>query len=165
MIGGRVTSVAGDPARFQRYQDERDGVLFSDAKYAREAPNGEWLFRATADNLCWRDQRYFGSYERIGRLAITGLWDQIPQFYSIDTRTPFTSVGEGVLVLDDAAQRAMNLNAYLGISPQFDLRDARFEEAGLHRTGADLSGDAVHRGDLRHLRFWKRIAQHADVQG
>ena len=24
-IGGRVTSIDGDPARFQRYQDQRDG--------------------------------------------------------------------------------------------------------------------------------------------
>ena len=30
-IGGRFTSVDGDPARFQRYQDLRDGVLFTDA--------------------------------------------------------------------------------------------------------------------------------------
>ena len=28
-IGGRVTSIDGDPARFQRYQDLRDGLLFS----------------------------------------------------------------------------------------------------------------------------------------
>src|SRR5262245_38330519 len=32
-FGGRATSIDGDPARFQRYQDVRDGVLFTDAKY------------------------------------------------------------------------------------------------------------------------------------
>ena len=42
------------------------------------------------------------NYERIGRFKINGLWDEIPQFYSVDTRTAFTSPGEGVLVLDDA---------------------------------------------------------------
>src|SRR5688572_18648035 len=35
-IGGRFSSVSGDPARFQRYEDIRDGILFTDARYARE---------------------------------------------------------------------------------------------------------------------------------
>src|SRR5262245_57798154 len=34
-IGGRFSSVDGDPARWQRYQDLRDGVLFTDARYER----------------------------------------------------------------------------------------------------------------------------------
>jgi hypothetical protein len=54
-FGGRLNSIEGDPARFQRYQDMRDGVLFTDAKYAKEAPEGYWLFRATADNVGYRD--------------------------------------------------------------------------------------------------------------
>src|SRR5215510_229380 len=33
-FGGRLSSVDGDPARWQRYQDLRDGVIFTDAKYA-----------------------------------------------------------------------------------------------------------------------------------
>src|SRR4051794_10554846 len=37
-FGARATSIDGDPARFQRYQDVRDGVLFTDARYANEAP-------------------------------------------------------------------------------------------------------------------------------
>src|SRR3954462_8978478 len=28
LIGGRITSIDGDPARYQRYQDQRDGLLF-----------------------------------------------------------------------------------------------------------------------------------------
>ena len=35
-FGGRVSSVSGDPARWQRYQDLRDGVSFTDARYERE---------------------------------------------------------------------------------------------------------------------------------
>jgi MtrB/PioB family decaheme-associated outer membrane protein len=122
-VSGRLNSIEGDPARWQRYQDLRDGFLLTDARLVRET--SEWTATAGADNVGWRDQRYFGSYERIGRLAISGLWDQIPQFYSIDTRTPFTEGGDGVLILDDTAQRAGNHNAYLSISPQFDLRERR----------------------------------------
>src|SRR5262245_3658223 len=55
-FGGRASSVDGDPARFQRYQDIRDGILFTDARYFRNDAAGAWLFRATADNLGWRDQ-------------------------------------------------------------------------------------------------------------
>jgi MtrB/PioB family decaheme-associated outer membrane protein len=128
-FGGRVTSIDGDPARFQRYQDIRDGVLFTDAKYASEAPEGDWAFRAAADNLGWRDQRYFADYERTGRFKVSGLWDSIPQFYSVDTATPYTHTGDN-LVLDDATQRAIqngqgNLSSWIPLAPQFKLQERR----------------------------------------
>src|SRR4051812_11328830 len=105
-FGARLTNIDGDPARFQRYHDVRDGVLFTDARYENEAPAGDWSFRAAADNVGWRDQRYFTGYERTGRFKVAGLWDQIPQFYSVDTATPYTHTGDN-LVLDDATQRAI----------------------------------------------------------
>ena len=105
-ISGRWSSIAGDQARFQRYEDLRDGLLFTDARYARERPN--WLYRVGADNVGWRDQRLFGTYERTGRFVISGLWDQIPQFYSVDTRTPYTPApGVSPLALDDTVQLAI----------------------------------------------------------
>ena len=130
MIGGRLSSVSGDPARWQRYQDLRDGVLFTDARYEKEGPDGAWLFHAAADNLGYRDQRYFADYERTGRFVISGLWDEIPQFYSVDTKTPYTGTG-GTLLLDDATQRAIQngdpakLNLYVPLAPAFDLRERR----------------------------------------
>jgi len=131
-IGGRISSVSGDPARWQRYQDLRDGLLFTDARYAREDPGGLWLFRGGADNVGFRDQRFFGEYEQTGRFVVSGLWDQIPQFYSVDTKTPYTG-STGVLVLDDATQRRIQngqvpapvLNAWIPLAPQFDLRERR----------------------------------------
>jgi len=131
MFGGRWSSVSGDPARFQRYQDLRDGVMFTDARFAREDPDGNWLFRLGADNVGWRDQRYFANYERTGRLVISGLWDEIPQFYSVDTKTPY-SRSDSPLLLDDATQRAVQngqvtppLSAYLPIASQFELHERR----------------------------------------
>jgi len=127
-FGARLTSVEGDPARFQRYQDVRDGVSFTDARYATEAPQGEWRFRAAADNVGYRDQRYFADYERTGRFKVSGLWTEIPQFYSVDTATPYVHAGDN-LVLDDAIQRAAQngggLNVWLPNAPQFDLRERR----------------------------------------
>src|SRR4051812_14673070 len=45
-IGGRFSNIDGDAARFQRYQDVGDGVLFTDARYARDDVAGKWLLRA-----------------------------------------------------------------------------------------------------------------------
>jgi MtrB/PioB family decaheme-associated outer membrane protein len=152
-ISGRLSSIEGDPARWQRYEDLRDGLLFTEARFLRD--RGSWNVSAGADNVGWRDQRFFGTFERVGRLEINGLWDQIPQFYSIDTRTPFTSGGDGVLVLDDAAQRAANHNAYLNISPQFDLRERRdigaFNISATPSTTIDIAGGfrtTNHSGEL-----------------
>ena len=129
LLGGRLTSQQGDPARFQRYQELGDGVLFTRARIAREHASGEWLFNGGAENVGWHDQRYFGSYQRPGHYTVTGFWDQIPQFYSVDTRTPYIAA-ENVLTLDDATQRAIQagqatLSAYVPIAPQFDLREQR----------------------------------------
>src|SRR6478736_1685601 len=89
-FGGRFTDVNGDPARFQRYQDLRDGATLTDFRFARTGSSDNWLFRATADNVGYRDQRYSALYERTGRFVVSGLWDEIPQFYSVDTKTPYT---------------------------------------------------------------------------
>ena len=103
-LSGRLSSVSGDPARWQRYQDIRDGLLFTEGRVLRETP--EWNGTLAVDNVGWRDSRFVGSYERVGLLKVNGLWDEIPQFYSVDTATAFTEAEDGVLLLDDNAQRA-----------------------------------------------------------
>ena len=128
-IGGRLTSEEGDPARFQRYGDFRDGLLFDVARLTREHPAGRWLFSGAADKAGWRDQRYAATYQRPGEFTISGFWDQIPQFYSVDTKTPYVAV-DSALMLRDATQRAIQnaqatLSAYVPIAPQFDLRERR----------------------------------------
>jgi MtrB/PioB family decaheme-associated outer membrane protein len=128
-LGGRWSSQKGDAARFQRYQDFGDGALFNLARIRREPASGEWLFTGAADNVGWRDQQYFGLYQRMGRYTFSGLWNQIPQFYSTDTMTPYAASGN-VLTLDDATQRAIQLGqatlaAYVPLAPRFDLREQR----------------------------------------
>jgi len=129
-IGGRATSIDGDPARFQRYQDVRNGLLFSGFRYKFDAPDGAYDFHARANNVGYRDQEYFATYNRTGKLSITGAYQQIPQFYSVDTMTPFTR-GTSTLLLDDATQLALqnssspSLTAYVPLAPQFDLRERR----------------------------------------
>jgi MtrB/PioB family decaheme-associated outer membrane protein len=128
LIGGRFSNIDGDPARFQRYQDMRDGFLVSGFRYATADKDGAWSIRGTADHVGYRDQRYWADFDKTGKFTIRGLYDQIPQFYSVDTRTAYTRNG-ATLTLDDAAQRSAQsgggLNVYLPISPQFDLRERR----------------------------------------
>ena len=50
-IGGRVTSIDGDPARFQRYQDVRDGILFSGLRYAFAPPEGAYTLRVRTSGV------------------------------------------------------------------------------------------------------------------
>jgi MtrB/PioB family decaheme-associated outer membrane protein len=152
-LGGRFASVSGDPARWQRYQDLRDGLLFTEARVLHETP--DWNGTLGADNVGWRDSRLFGSYERVGLLKINGLWDEIPQFYSVDTKTAFTEAEDGVLLLDDNAQRAGSHTAYLSISPQFDLRERRavgtFRVSATPTVNFDVTGGFTttkHSGEL-----------------
>jgi MtrB/PioB family decaheme-associated outer membrane protein len=129
-IGGRATSIDGDPARFQRYQDVRDGLLFSGFRYVFAQPDAPYGYNVRANNVGYRDQEYFGSYNLIGKLSISGGYQQIPQFYSVDTMTPYAR-GTSTLPLDDATQRAIQqgdpakLNLYVPQAPQFDLRERR----------------------------------------
>ena len=145
-LGGRFSSTSGDPARFQRYEDIGSGVLFTNARYAVDRER--WSFSGAAQNVGWRDERYAASVDRPGRFTLSGVWDEIPQFYSVDTRTPYTSTTDGVLVLDDATQRAIqnaqaNLNAYVPVAGQFDLRESR-------KTGRiDLLAAATRQLDVR----------------
>ena len=158
LIGGRFTSVDGDPARFQRYQDERDGLLFSNIRYAFAKPDGTWNLHARAENVGYRDQEFRGTYDRVGKLSLTGSWQQIPQFYSVDTMTPYTGTG-GTLLLDDAAQRAAQngagLNPYPPIASQFELRErrdiGRFDVVATPKTNLDVTASFTtqkHSGEL-----------------
>jgi MtrB/PioB family decaheme-associated outer membrane protein len=130
IVGGAFADVSGDPARWQRYQDLRNRVVFDEARYTREDAAGNWFFRGAADNVGLRDQRFAADYERPGRFAVSGLWDQIPQFYSVDTSTPYT-LSSSPLLLDDATQLALqnsatpSLSAYVPLAVQFDLRERR----------------------------------------
>jgi MtrB/PioB family decaheme-associated outer membrane protein len=128
-LGGRFTSVNGDEARFQRYQDMRDGVLFTDFRYAKEAPDGTSTFHAKANNVGFRDQEYFANYERIGKFKVDGSWQGIPQFYSVDTATPY-SMTPSPLLLPDATQQLIQngqatISAWVPLAPQFDLTERR----------------------------------------
>ena len=107
-FGGRWSSIEGDPARWQRYQDLRDGAAFHEGAFRAQRTGRPLAVHSRRPTTsAGAISASLADYERPGRLSINGLWDQIPQFYSVDTRTAYESQSEGVLVLPDATQRAI----------------------------------------------------------
>lgn len=141
-IGGRVFSPDGDEARVQRYRDLRDGGFLENFRYNRDT--GNWLFEARFDQVGYRDQRYEANFNRFGKFKTWFVWDQIPLFYSRDTRTLYTEASPGVLRLDDAVQNGTTPVAVAApLARQFDLRQrrdtARFGFSAAPRKNLDLT--------------------------
>jgi MtrB/PioB family decaheme-associated outer membrane protein len=104
-FGFRADDVSGDRSRYQRYRDLRQGGYIDRFKFGKETE--DWVFKATANNVGYRDQRYTVSYQNIGKLSINGDWNQVPLFISSSTATLYTNTGNGRMVIDDAIQRAV----------------------------------------------------------
>jgi len=127
-FGGRASRISGDAARFEKYRDLRDGPTVDRAFYTKTRER--WAFTAALDHAGYRDQRYTAGFNQYGKLKATFLWDQIPFFYSQDTRTPFTSPSTGVFRLNDAFQTSVQgasatTAIYSSDLRRFDLRSQR----------------------------------------
>ena len=101
-LGIRGSSVTGDAGRFERYRDLGDGVFLENVRVNRELER--WLVNLQAEHVGRRDQRYTGSLVQPGELRAFVMWDQIPMLLSRNTRTLFTGVGTGELLIDDTIQ-------------------------------------------------------------
>jgi MtrB/PioB family decaheme-associated outer membrane protein len=135
-FGVRGNSIDGDPARFQRFRDERDGAYIPMFRFENETETS--FFHAEANNVGYRDQRFAANYENIGKLKLDFEWNQIPLYISSDTRSLYTDNGSGVLSINPAARQSIQ-DAGLANSPaayaalsnaltqarQFDLRSRR----------------------------------------
>jgi len=127
-FGGRVTGLSGDPARFQRFRDLRDGPTLDRARYERSKER--WEFKAALDHAGYRDQRYTAGFNEYGKVKASFQWDQVPFFYSTDTRTPYTSPSAGVFRLTDTFQAAVQgaaatTSIFAADLRRFDLRSQR----------------------------------------
>jgi MtrB/PioB family decaheme-associated outer membrane protein len=117
-----------DKARYQRYQDLRDGATVDFFRFAKQTPN--LFFNAEANHVGYRDQRFFADFNQYGKVKATFNYDQTPLFFSDTTRTLYTSASPGVLVIDDAVQsgilnKTTTLPAAMANATVFDLRSQR----------------------------------------
>ena len=89
------------------------------------------FLRAEASNVGYRDQRYFGQFEQIGRVRASFEWNQIPLNLSRDAQSLYTHTGNGVLSVDDSIQQALQAgtttiaNVFTQQLRPFDLRSQR----------------------------------------
>lgn len=127
-FGGRFTSIDGDNARYERYRDLRDGPFAKNVSFSRRT--ADWTIDAFADNIGYRDQRYFAEYYNVGKLRASFLWDQIPLFISGDTRTLYTQVQSGIFRLEDSMQAnneagLTTIRNYVNQAAEFETRTQR----------------------------------------
>ncbi|MGD9904912.1 MAG: MtrB/PioB family outer membrane beta-barrel protein [Vicinamibacterales bacterium] len=127
-FGARLNDIDGDAARFQRYRDLRPGLYGNNALVGRRTE--DWNIEAQAWNIGYRDQRYQVGFQRVGRLTASFLWDQIPLFFSRDTRTLYTTTSAGVFRIEDGLQQAIQagaatLRTFEDQAVRFDLRTLR----------------------------------------
>lgn len=135
-FGVRGDSLKGDEARYNRFRDLRDGLFLQRFTLEKETPT--WFFAAEANNVGYRDQRFAGDFESIGRLKVGFEWNQTPLFHTNNSRWLYTDRGNGVLEINDDVQRSIQTATALGTAArdaaitsalagasQYDLRSRR----------------------------------------
>jgi MtrB/PioB family decaheme-associated outer membrane protein len=129
-FGVRGTSFGAnsDQARFQRYQDLRDGGFLDRFRFNKQTD--QYLFIAQADHVGYRDQRFSVGYNNYGRVKAAFVWNQVPLFFSQDTRTLYSTSSSGALTLDPAIQsgiqnKTLTLAQAVTGASLFDLRSKR----------------------------------------
>jgi MtrB/PioB family decaheme-associated outer membrane protein len=106
-FGYRGTSFTGDQARYNRYRDLRDGPYVDRFRFAKESETT--AFRAEANNVGYRDQRYYADLQRIGKLKAVFEFNSNP-LYQAQARGYFSGAGSNTLTIADAAQTAIQTN-------------------------------------------------------
>jgi MtrB/PioB family decaheme-associated outer membrane protein len=135
-FGFRGDNISGDAARYQRFRDLRQGGYVDRFRLSKETE--QWVFKATANNVGYRDQRFTVNYQDLGRLKVNADWNQVPLFISDSTRSLYKDNGKGVLTIDDSVQLALQnatavgtaardlaLTSALAGANRYDLRSRR----------------------------------------
>lgn len=121
---GTMYGSNSDEARYQRYRDLRNGPFGESIRWDKESDHAQWDVRAT--HVGYRDQQYAANYNDYGKLKISFEWNQIPLFFSEDTRTAYMQPSPGVLRLDGLPQSvqsgASTTAIYNAQASPFDLR-------------------------------------------
>jgi MtrB/PioB family decaheme-associated outer membrane protein len=141
-FGFRAEDLSGDQARYNKYRDFRQGGFLDRFMFEKETMST--FFRAEANNVGYRDQRFFAQFLDIGKLNAVFEWNQVPLFLSAGStnlnegsRSLYRDAGGGVLTIDPgirqqlqsagnvAAVRDPIIAAAMSSAPALDLRSRR----------------------------------------
>jgi MtrB/PioB family decaheme-associated outer membrane protein len=125
-IRGTSFSPGSDEARFMRYRDLRDGGTLDILRFTKNTST-QW-FNVQADHVGYRDQRFAAFVNDFGRIRASFEFNQIPLFFSQDTRTLFSpeAGSANILRLPDAIQTGLQ-NKTLAYGPNVDLLATPFD--------------------------------------
>src|SRR5215831_5410732 len=126
-IRGTAYTDGSDEGRAQRYRDLRGGGTLEFLRYTKDSAT-RW-FTVQVDHAGYRDQRYSAAYNDFGKWKGWFQYNQIPLFFSEDTKTLFSAeVGsDNILRIPDAIQAGLQ-NKTLpyasvdALATPFDLR-------------------------------------------
>ena len=130
-VRGTVFTSGSNEARFQRYEDRTNGPALMRLRWNRETER--WGLTAGADHAPYRDQHYFASFDRFGKVRASFEWQQIPLFYSEDTSWIYYAPSPAELRIPDptiqqrveaGTLRVQDVRS-LGVLQSFDLRQRR----------------------------------------
>jgi MtrB/PioB family decaheme-associated outer membrane protein len=121
---GTTYSDNSDEARYQRYEDLRNGVFAENIRWGHVDDHKYWDVHA--NHVGYRDQEYSANYNQFGKLKASFEFNQIPLFFSQTTRTAYTTQSQGVLGLDGYPQQiqtgAATSAIYNDVATPFDMR-------------------------------------------
>ena len=140
-FGYRGTSLSGDPARYMRFRDLRDGADIPVFRFNKETETQ--FFHAEAFNPGYRDQQFAGKFEEIGKVKLDFEWNQIPLYISGDTKLLYRDQGKGKLTIDQNLRQSIqnaglanSAAAYAALTNGLSTQANPFEMRGRRDIGA-----------------------------
>ena len=126
-VRGTAFDSGSDQARFMRYRDLRDGGTLDVLRFTKS--DASMWFNLQADHVGYRDQRFAVGVNDFGKVRASFEYNQIPLFFSQDTKTVFSPApgNPNQLRIDDAIQAGLQ-NKTLpyasvdALAQPFDLR-------------------------------------------
>jgi MtrB/PioB family decaheme-associated outer membrane protein len=125
-IRDTVYTDGSDQGAAQRYRDLRGGGTLEFLRFSKDSAT-RW-FSIQVDHAGYRDQRYSAAYNDFGKFKGWFQYNEIPLFFSADTKTLFSPVeGADVLRIPDAIQlglqnKTLPYASVDALATPFDLR-------------------------------------------
>jgi MtrB/PioB family decaheme-associated outer membrane protein len=132
-FGGRGTTFAGDPARYNEFRDLSNGLFLDN--FGTSILKSGWLVDLGGTHAGRQDAFYSGEAVRPGSLKIWGSFNRVPWLMSDVTRTIYQGVGTGTLTIPNYVRSLLQADAtqvtpVAATATPFNLSSARKYSTG-----------------------------------